>query len=1202
MDGKTSKKLCVFCNVEVLSKNYSQHRKSERHLSNIKKSSAPINPVPESAVTPPPVEEIIKKDFLTEVEKIDGIELVKTFGKNKSFVTVQLRQSQEVMDLTKYKTKFVEVLSLLNSYHFKISVTVEVNFVKNNNTEITHGIQSPFEVIISKSETVAALQKCLDYISLQIDERYFKGSGLTLNKIKKSDLYLAAFKDTKGGHFITLPFKTNSVINVQSDDGKCFLWSLLAALHRPTIHLCRASSYSKYEGEIKIDNFPVCVKKDVPKIERENNLMINIFGLKTSKVNSKNILDYTLEPLYLSKCFEDENVIDLLYYKEHYMLLKNIAVFFRNDTQHRKYLCRRCMNAFGREETLLGHKKKCGVHDYCEIKMPEQGKSNLKFKNYSFKNRVPFVVYADFEATSTPVADKDLSYVKVSEKTKRLKTQKASAVGCYIRSDYPALFESAYFSYRGEDVVDYFCDWLLLKEEEFGKLLGTELKMVLTSEEQEQFEKAEKCYYCDKRSDGKMVRDHDHYSGKFRGAAHNYCNLMGKHANFVPIFFHNLSHYDAHLFIKTLVKKTLCRKTKGSRMKLLPKTAEEYISFQFGCLRFLDSFRFLQSSLDNITKSMTDDDFKITRQFYPDNDDFKLLRKKGAVPYSFYTSHKSYEEETLREDMFFNDLKNEMEPASVYERARETWDHFKIQNHGQFIDLYLKSDVLLLSDLFEKFRAVNLNYFQIDPCHCYSAPGLTWQAGLKYTAINLELLTEVDSFLLFEKAIRGGISGVMGRRYFKADDQHKLLYIDANNLYGWAMMQMLPESDFKVYEEIPDITKEDILSITEKSQLGFFFEVDLEYPEEIKLKSLNFPYCPESLFIPYEELSDYQKSLLGDEKRPKVEKLILTQNPKKNYIVHYRMLQFYLEQGMVLTKIHNVISFKQRGWLGKYIDFNTKQRMVAKTDFEKDFFKLMNNAFYGKTCENIRKRKDVELVTDPQVALRMHANPKFDSEAIFDEDLSAVMMRKTSMVFNKPIYIGATVLELSKLLMYKFYYETLQPYFKAENLELLYLDTDSFVLKIKTDDLTKDLTALKEHFDFSNYPKDHPLYDTNKKKVPGFFKDELAGEEMIEFIALKSKMYAYKTKEEEVKKLKGISKHVVKTGITFDDYYQSLVDKKTWSHSMRVLRSNRHSMCIEEVNKRSLNSFDDKRYILDGGISTVPYGAPGYGALVLKTI
>ena len=1200
---------CDTCGIEVTYKHFARHLKTAKHIENLNKLHNN--------------EAIVKKDTLKQkVERFKELpkyvdlnleseqkekselfkELPKYVDQNKKIVepkkikhltfkhglikkfggvTMQLRQDKEATDVKYYRENFLKLLKNEKNINYKISLSAQVSFFKNNE-KVTHAIQTPYKtVLITKEEE--ALDECLNYIKTQIDERYFNGSGLTLEKIQYMDLWAAKTKEIKGGCFKTLPFLTKAVINVKTRDNKCFLWSLLAALHPQTDHANEIYKYKQYEHTIKIDTFPVAIK-DVQKIEKDNNLKINVFGIKG---HPDNILKCVLEPLYLTKEYDSENVIDLLLYNEHFMYIKHLNYFFRNNQSHTKFLCRRCMNAFEREETLKKHKEKCEVHDYCNVTMPAFSNAVLKFKNYNFKNRVPFVIYADFESINILPEDTNEKCNEDSDevKTKKLKKQIPSAVGVYIHSDYQHLFRDNYAFYRGEDVADVFCNFLIEQEKNFSNLLKTNMKMVLTPEDENVIKNTTECYYCKENLNDDVVRDHDHYNGKFRGLAHNQCNLSAKHVNFVPIFFHNLSNYDAHLFIKTLAKKL-----GKTALKVLAKTSEQYISFQFGCLRFLDSYRFLQGSLDAVTKSMIDEDFKITRNAYTNDEDFKLLRKKGAIPYSFYTSHKSYEETQLLPEMFFNDLQNEMEPISVYNEAKKIWDHFKCQNHGQFIDLYLKSDVLLLTDLFERFREVNLKYFKIDPCHCYSCPGLTWQAGLSYTNINLELLTDYNTLLTFEKAIRGGISGVMGSRHVKADENSKLLYVDANNLYGWAMMEYLPEKDFKKYEPDFKVTKEWIMSIPDDAETGYFLEVDLEYPDKIKPQSINFPFCPESLFIPNEDLSYYQKSILGTEKRTKVEKLILTQKDKLKYIVHYRCLKFYLDRGMILKNVHSIISFTQRKWLASYIDFNTKQRMVATTDFEKDYFKLMNNAFYGKTCENIRNRKEVELVSEPQRAVQLHSNPRFDSEVIFDENLSAVLMRKTTVFFNKPIYIGATVLELSKLLMYKFYYETLQPYFGEKNLELLYQDTDSFILKITTNDLVKDLGKLRDNFDFSNYPKDHPLFDKSKTKIPGYFKDELGGEEMTEFIGLRSKMYAYKTKNGEFKRLKGISRNVVNKHITFDDYFQALFTEKRFTHNMRVLRSEKHTMHVEEINKKSLNPFDDKRYILDDGIETLPFG------------
>jgi hypothetical protein len=215
-----------------------------------------------------------------------------------------------------------------------------------------------------------------------------------------------------------------------------------------------------------------------------------------------------------------------------------------------------------------------------------------------------------------------------------------------------------------------------------------------------------------------------------------------------------------------------------------------------------------------------------------------------------------------------------------------------------------------------------------------------------------------------------------------------------------------------------------------------------------------------------------------------------------------------------------------------------------------NYFKLLNNTFYGKTCENIRNRKEINCARTNEQLIKMQTKPNLKKTVYFNKKLAATVLEKSSQKFDKPIYIGAT-----KLLMYKFYYRTLVPYFGKDNIELVYQDTDSFVLNLKTKDLQNDLLNLKEHFDFSNYPKENKLY-TDNKKIPGYFKDELAGEEMIKFTALRCKMYAFITAKDEVKRLKGIARNTV----------------------------------LEELNKVGLNPFDDKRYILEDGIHTLPFG------------
>ena len=205
---------------------------------------------------------------------------------------------------------------------------------------------------------------------------------------------------------------------------------------------------------------------------------------------------------------------------------------------------------------------------------------------------------------------------------------------------------------------------------------------------------------------------------------------------------------------------------------------------------------------------------------------------------------------------------------------------------------------------------------------------------------------------------------------------------------------------------------------------------------------------------------------------------------KKNYLVHYRMLKFYVRHGMVVDKIHEIISFKQNNWLEKYINFNTQKRNKAKNDFEKDFYKLLNNVFYGKTTENVRNRLGLNFFRKDEYKEVIKYQSKLTFNGIHKsyENCDSYVSKKNEVLMEKPIYLGFAVLELSKLHMYETYYDKLQPYFGQENIQLHYIDTDAFVLSVNTKDIIRDLKNLEDIFDFSNLHQNHELFSNKNKK------------------------------------------------------------------------------------------------------------------------
>ena len=275
-----------------------------------------------------------------------------------------------------------------------------------------------------------------------------------------------------------------------------------------------------------------------------------------------------------------------------------------------------------------------------------------------------------------------------------------------------------------------------------------------------------------------------------------------------------------------------------------------------------------------------------------------------------------------------------------------------------------------------------------------------------------------------------------------------------------------------------------------------------------------------------------------------------------------------------------------------YIRKNTELRMRASNNFEKDFFKLMNNSVFGKTIENIRKRQNIQLIEDRKKALRLSSRPNFDRCTIFDRHLIAVHMKNTKVYFDKPVYVGQAILDLSKTLMFNFHYKYIKEKY-PNKAELLFTDTDSLMYHIKTKDFYKDIDPdVRDKFDTSDYPSVHPsgIITGANKKVIGMFKDEVAGKQITHFVGLRPKLYSFKVEDEkELKKCKGIKKNVVKKKIDFDDYVKCLFSGEKQMRKMKIIRGTHHDIYSKEVNKIALSNEDDKRKVLDDSIHTLAF-------------
>ena len=528
--------------------------------------------------------------------------------------------------------------------------------------------------------------------------------------------------------------------------------------------------------------------KHIPKFEKQNEISVCVFGYEKG-----------VYPLHISKHRFPTHVNLLLIHSgdnHHYCLIKNLDRLLSHQNKHygHTYFCPYCLHGYTSKELEAKHRPYCEIHGPQKIKMPTETEKILKFKNFAHQLKVPVVIYADFECllpkTSSCQPNPLTSHTTTVEK--HIPCGYCYRVVC-INEKYskPAVL------YRGADCVDKFLKALQYEEGEIKKLLKRIEPMSLTDEDELAFQTATMCHICGKCLGSDKIKDHDHLKEghNYRGAAHNSCNLQYKFPHYVPVIFHGLRNYDSHLLISGIGK------LQPKRVTCIANNMEKYMSFSVGSLRFIDSAQFLNASLYTLVNNLAkegSDKFPSLCEHFPNLEQRDLVLRKGVFPYSHMVNVNSFLEQSLpSKKHFYNILSDEPISDDDYNHAQNVWDKFQMRNLGEYHDLYLKTDVLLLESVFENFRSICLEIYSLDPAHYLTSPGLSWSAALRMTGVEIELLTDLDKHLFIEKGIRGGVA-MIGKKHCRANnpytegyDSSKPLkfvqYVDCNNLYGAGM-------------------------------------------------------------------------------------------------------------------------------------------------------------------------------------------------------------------------------------------------------------------------------------------------------------------------------------------------------------------------------------------------------------------------------
>ncbi|XP_046585666.1 uncharacterized protein LOC124292570 [Haliotis rubra] len=836
-------------------------------------------------------------------------------------------------------------------------LTLRLKFIKydeNNESMLAEPVLRTTNYwVTNSSEIDEQLAEAFQKLYTSSQEFQAEGSGWMLDGIIHLEVNTAEYVPLSASSYIPLPkyvAEKKAVLNIKNNDQKCFIWSVLAGLHPldRKQHPERVCKYLPFLSELNLQgiDFPIHLSQ-IPQFEKQNQISVNVFGYEEK-----------MFPLHISKQKCDKTVYVLLLShgeKRHFCLIRNFSRLMGDRTkhEHNQFYCRRCLHGFCRQDLLGDHSIYCSEHSPQKIRLPNEYNKWIQFDSIQKQLKVPFVIYADFEALTRKVSEGN----KTGNTT--LYQQHEPSGYCYKVVCSNPEFTKPSVVYRGPDVISHFIDALLQEEKVINEKLKTSYPIDMTKEAELNFQMADTCHVCQEPFDSESVKVHDHdhmvERNNYRGAAHKDCNLQlkfkkskkekrGKKGDqgrnkagnkerkgpdcVIPIIFHNLRGYDSHHLIKHLDKSV------NQQLSCLANNMEKYISFSIGNLRFIDSLQFLSAPLDTLVTNLVKKDpsqFCHLRKEFPIPSQAELLLRKGVYPYDFMDDECKFKLTQLpKQADFFSKLTGNSLTDGDYAHAQNVWSFFELQNMGEYHDLYVKTDVLLLADIFERFRAMALQYYHLDPAHYYTLPGMGWDAMLKMGKVELERLTDIDQILMIESGMRGGISMISkkhslsnlpGQDGYHSDKPNKhLIYWDANNLYGWAMSQALPERNFEWVEDVDEL---DIMGVTPDADIGYILEVDLEYPTYLLDAHSDYPLAPESMIVTKDMLSSHSEKLK--------EKLVIKGKPsgklvpnlfnKQKYVLHYRNLQFYLSQGLILTKIHRAIQFRQTPWLKPFIQY-----------------------------------------------------------------------------------------------------------------------------------------------------------------------------------------------------------------------------------------------------------------------------------------
>ena len=912
----------------------------------------------------------------------------------------------------------------------------------------------------------------------------------------------------------------------------------------------------------------------------------------------------------------------------HFLPITNIRAMINYVNTKRQYCphnspyyCEYCLQVFHTQATSTLH------HAWCKDRHKKQAvevgkETQHRFMDHRKTTRLLNIVYADMESI-------------IDSETKQHKPAFVGAQQIWHPHYGQEHDKNCVEIFKGEDCVMQFMLYLRQKVAENVALLDTYTctPMDMTPEEEERHRSLTHCEFCEKRFNNECLRvaDHDHISGRYLHTLCNDCNLKRvQYRRRMTVVFHNLKGYDGHHLMRhglsnmfdwelspiyqsgdkllgmiVHIPLDTCSSNDDEEEDDVDPEVEELRQRHrrrrrrrnVYTITFIDSCQFMPSSLLSLVETLPETPrtrLMLLKQYGLSMEN-GLKSTKGVFPYTYFTSFDVLKETKLPPiEAFANDLTEKACSPDTYALAQAAWDMAGCQTLEDYLVYYLRLDVALLADVFEFFREAVIADSELDPAHYFGAPGLSFSWFFKLTKARPQALRDPAMYEMFEQGIRGGMTFVNIHEAECKPGEQLIGYFDMNNLYGGAMTQKMPYSEFywMTQPELDAMTTDWVMNYDVEGRDGFLAEVDLEYPQEVQDQTMDLPLAPESASISETHLSPYMQDL-WKHYYPKrtfkgTTKLLLTHHSKTNYIVHSRALHYYIQRGLKITKVHRAITFTQRDFMKPYIDYHTSKRSTASTTAQKNLHKYMVNALFGKTMEDVRKHQVRRVTHSPSILFRNASSPLCESVMPLGPETAVVTLRRTRVVLNKPIFIGQCILDTSKLTMYDLL-EQFRTNPKINNTRLIGGDTDSFFMLMQTPHDMNTILQSFPNFDASNYSRTHPLFSNKNKAQLGCFKDEACGQSITSFIALSPKMYSYKLNNDSThNRTKGV-KSYKKASLTHQMYRDAYANHTVIHVQQTLLQSREHTIHTITQRKRALSVWEDKRYWVSPNES-YPYG------------